>query len=147
LNLPVNLEQLTPQQLSLLQDKILARQQELIRQEVERLREENEKLKAQVEIVRHRVDSLDAINIEGDARQRLNRMIGKIAFQNGWTHRRAWKEFKGAYNVSFRTNLTLLHENHMLRTGKKMTLPEFLEEIGRIEDALRVADKMINRPA
>lgn len=95
-------------------------------------------------IANQRMDNFDQIDTNGDAQQRLNKMIRKFAGQSGLTFQMAWREFKGSYNTAFRTNLTTIHENYMMKHGK-CTVPQFLVAVGHIEDALRVADKMLNQ--
>lgn len=97
-------------------------------------------IEEQLQITQHRVDNLDALNIKGDKQQRLNAMIRKYALDNGLAFSVAWKHFVQAFNTSFRTNLELLKTNY----PKKVSTPEYLAATGRLEDALRVADKMLN---
>ncbi len=93
----------------------------------------------------HRIDSLDTTNIEGTLRQRLEKMVKRYAWANGIYHSVAWHHFDQAYNTAFHTNLTALRQNHCKRHGlKDITRPEYLEAAGRLEDAIRVADKMLN---
>lgn len=100
------------------------------------------------QILQYRIENLDAVNIEGDSRQRLNKLIRKYAFKNGIRHDIAWDHFKQAYNTAFRTNLELLINNYKTREGiKKLTIPQYLSATGRLEDALRIADKMLNETA
>jgi hypothetical protein len=100
------------------------------------------------QILQYRVENLDAVNIEGDLQQRLNKLIRKYAYQNGIRYDVAWEHFKQAYNIAFRTNLELLINNYKVREGiKKLTIPQYLSYTGRLEDALRIADKMLNETA
>jgi hypothetical protein len=39
----------------------------------------------------------------------------------------------------------LRRQNYINKTGKDVSRPQFLEEMGLLEDAIRVADKMLNR--
>lgn len=150
----VSIEAFTPEQLQLLQAQILNRQQQLLQARVEQLTENQARLEAKLSIkeqelqtLQHRIDSVDTINYEGDLRQRVNRMINKVAFSQGLTHRKAWSEFKGAMNMSYRMNIQTRFDNYCSRNGldpEKVTMPEFLEANGLLEDAIRVLDKMIN---
>ena len=110
---------------------------------------EQEKRLATIEdkltVANHRINSLDATNIDGTPRQRLEKMMRKYAFQNGILFAQAWKDFDQAFNMAYRTNITLCRRNHEMRIGQKVSRPEFLEKTGLIEDAIRVADKMLNR--
>lgn len=92
-----------------------------------------------VQILEHRVNTLDGITIEGTKRQQLNAMIRKYAFDNGFTFSKAWQDFIAAFNLAYRTNLTLRVKN-----TKAKSTPDYLERVGWLEDALRVADKLLN---
>jgi prophage antirepressor-like protein len=95
-------------------------------------------------IANERMDNFDKIDTIGDEQQRLNKMVRKFAGQNGMTFQAAWREFKGFYNTAYHTNVTAVHENYMMKNGK-CTLPQFLVATNRIDDAIRVADKMLNK--
>jgi hypothetical protein len=102
-------------------------------------------LKAKVQILEHRIENLDAVNIEGTPRQRLNAMIRKYAFVLGIKHNLGWERFKQAYNTAFRTNLETLIANYKKNNNlKRLTIPEYLEFTNQLDDALRIADKMLN---
>ncbi|ORX22739.1 hypothetical protein BVF91_09680 [Thermoanaerobacterium sp. PSU-2] len=102
-------------------------------------------LKEKVQTLEYRIQNLDATNIEGDLQQRLNKLVRKYAFKAGIMHNIAWEHFKQAYNTAYRTNLELLMNNYKEREGiKKLTLPQYLAVTGHLEDAIRVADKMLN---
>lgn len=113
----------------------------LIKQELK-----TRELEEKTQMLEHRIDNLDATNIEGTPRQRLNSMIRKYAYDNGILYPNAWKEFRKNFNTAYRTNITLKKNNYMNRCNiKEMTYPAYLERVGLIEDALRVADKMLNK--
>lgn len=113
--------------------------QSLVQQE-QRMKDLEQKLY----IANQRMDNFDKIDTIGDEQQRLNKMVRKFAGQSGMTFQMAWREFKGNYNTAFHTNITAVHENYMMKNGK-CTLPEFLVSTERIDDAIRVADKMLNK--
>ncbi|BBW97260.1 antA/AntB antirepressor family protein [Geobacillus icigianus] len=102
-------------------------------------------IEEQVTIVQHRLDNIDRIDTIGDLRQRLNRMIQRYAHQNGIPFSHAWKDFVQAFNTAYKTNLELRRQNYINKTGKDVSRPQFLEDMGLLEDAVRVADKMLNR--
>ena len=106
-------------------------------QAVTLLAEQEKKL----QLLEHRVNTLDGINIHGDRRQQLNQMVKKYAHANGYSFSLAWKHFTQAYNAAYRTNLALLKTNH----GKDLSTPAYLEAVNKLDDALRVADKMLNQ--
>lgn len=91
-------------------------------------------------IIQHRIDTLDNVNTVGDKRQRLNAMVRKYAHLTGFSFARAWRDFTATYNTAYRTNLMLLIANH---PTQGLTIPAYLEETERLDDALRVAGKMI----
>ncbi|MDI3311934.1 MAG: BRO family protein [Thermoanaerobacterium sp.] len=121
---------------------------QILQQAINILAEHEQKLLALEEkqqILQHRIDNLDAINIEGDLQQKLNKLIRKYAFKNGIIFSIAWEHFKQAYNTAYRTNLELLMRNYAEREGMKgLTIPQYLALTGRLEDGIRVADKMLN---
>ncbi len=123
-------------------------QLEILKQSVDMLLEQQQKL-AQVEdkleTVNHRINSLDAVNVEGDPQQRLNKMVQKLAYKSGVTYSTAWNQFKDAFNMAYRTNLTARMNNYcQVNNLKKITIPGFLLLFGQIEDGIRVADKLLN---
>lgn len=137
-----NVQELTPIEALLRAVQLMAEQE----RQIKALQAEHDETKKQVVALTHRVDNLDALDTIGDLRQRLRAMINKYAYQQGIRHERAWEEFTQAFNIAYRTNLKLLMFNYQQKHGiKKMTMPEYLEAAGRLEDAIRVADKMLNR--
>jgi prophage antirepressor-like protein len=110
--------------------------QALVKQELKQ-----KHLEEQVQIAQHRINTLDGIAIQGSKRQQLNQMVKKYAFDNGFTFSRAWKDFISAFNNAYRVNLTARKTNANVRST-----PEYLEKAGLMDDALRVADKMLNIP-
>jgi len=48
------------------------------------------------------------------------------------------------YNAAFRTNLNLALTYFNASRKHPANRPEYLETVGRIEDGVRVADKMLN---
>jgi hypothetical protein len=123
-------------------------QLEILQQSVALLVEQQKELaevKESLTTVNHRIDSLDAVNIEGDPQQRLNKMVQKLAHKNGVTYSLAWNQFKDAFNTAYRTNLTYRINAYCATNNlKKVTLPEFLSAFGQLEDGIRVADKLLN---
>jgi uncharacterized protein YukE len=131
----VNLQMLSPQFQALISLELRQKQ----------LEKELEEAKKQVTAVQHRLDNIDRIDMIGDLRQRLNKMIQRYARQNGIPFNYAWKGFVQAFNTAYRTNLELRRQNYINKTGKDVSRPQFLEDMGLLEDAIRVADKMLNR--
>lgn len=105
------------------------------------LQDHSEKL----QVINHRVDNLDNVNISGDLQQRLNKMVKRYAWQNGLKINQAWKDFDQAFNTAYRTNLTARRNNYAEKHGfKEITRPQYLSLTNQLEDAIRVADKMLN---
>lgn len=97
------------------------------------------------EVANHRIDSLDNVNVIGDKQQRLVSMVKKYAAQNGVTWERAWRDFTDSFNKAYNTNLKLRMENYKTRHGlSSLTRPQYLSVVEQLDDALRVADKMLN---
>lgn len=106
---------------------------------------EQKQIKAKTEVLEHRINNLDATNIDGTPRQRLNDVVKKYAYENGILYKQAWKDFRSNFNIAYRTNLELRRQNYMEKNDiKRLSYPEYMEKTGLIEDALRVADKMLN---
>jgi prophage antirepressor-like protein/mRNA-degrading endonuclease toxin of MazEF toxin-antitoxin module len=123
-------------------------QLEILKQSVDLLLEQQKEIAAVKEnltTVNHRIDSLDAVNVEGDPQQRLVKMVQKLAYKSGITYSTAWNQFKDAFNTAYRTNLTARMNNYcQVNNLKKITIPAFLAEFNQLEDGIRVADKLLN---
>lgn len=120
---------------------------EALLQAVQILHEHDKKLQRiedNVTTISHRVDSLDTANIEGDLRQRFEKMVSRYAWAAAIKYPEAWKRFDQAYNTAFRANLTALRHNFAERHGlRSVTRPEYFERVGQLPDAIRIADKML----
>lgn len=115
-------------------------------QSVKELKTKVAEIEERTEVAHHRIDTFDNVNIIGDQQQRLNGMIRKYAARNGLTYRQAWRDFRTSFNVAYRTNIVLLMENHKGKHGLgSLTMPEYLARVNQLEDALRVADKLLNQ--
>ena len=113
--------------------------------EMKETRLKAEQATQKAELANTRIDNLDCTNIQGTPQQRLNAMIRKYSYENGIIYSYGWKDFRKAYNTAYHTNIvTKCHnycEDHHI---KKLSIPAYLTRAGLIEDALRVADKMLN---
>lgn len=114
-----------------------------------KLKEDVKQIKEQAEhstrILQSRIDTLNGVCTEGTPRQKLKAMVDLYAIKNGLQFGTAWREFVTAYNTAYKTNLKAKMKNYMRAHGiKKMTSPEYLEAVGKLDDAMRVADKMLN---
>jgi phage anti-repressor protein len=103
-------------------------------------------IEQKMDVFQHRLNNLDTVNVEGDLRDRLNKMIQRLAWQEGIQFGEAWRLFRNAYNTAFSANLKLRMSHYQASKGyKKLTVPQYLDETGQIEDAIRVADKLLNQ--
>lgn len=132
----------TPTQALLQTVQLLAEQEQKIGEIAKSQQVHQQKL----EILGHRIDNLDGIDVIGNMRQRLNLMIKKYAHEGGFTFSKAWNDFIQSYNMAYRTNLVLLKTHYLMKTGRKnISTPEYLSATEKLEDAVRVADKMLNK--
>ena len=123
------------------EDMMIAQLQEM--KKVRLMVEQNKQVTKKLE---SRIDSLDCSNIEGTPQQRLNAMVKKIAFDNGLTFAQAWKDFRIAFNTAYHTNLEEKRNNYLKKNSiKNLSIPEYLTRVELIKDALRIADKMLNK--
>jgi prophage antirepressor-like protein len=114
-------------------------------QSMKEIRQQMDKHAEQLQTVNHRIDSLDTCNIAGDLQQRLGSMVKKYARDKGVAYNTAWDYFRTSYNTAFHTNLKVLITNYCNKHGlKSLTMPQYLSIAGKLEDAVRVADKMLN---
>ncbi|PKR86125.1 antA/AntB antirepressor family protein [Heyndrickxia camelliae] len=97
------------------------------------------------QVLKTRVDNLDQVNIEGNPRQQFNSMIRLYAHRNGGQYSKAWKDFVQAFNTAFQTNFELKRQNYINKVGKDVSRPQYLDETGQLDDAIRVADKLLNQ--
>ncbi|MDC2867538.1 Rha family transcriptional regulator [Bacillus sp. BP-3] len=103
-------------------------------------------LEQQVTTVQHRLDNYDRIDTVGDLQQRLNKMIKRYAHQEKMTISSAWRAFTDAFNTAYRTNLKLKITNYKEKHGlKELSRPQYLSLTNQLEDAVRVADKLLNK--
>lgn len=103
-------------------------------------------LEQQVSTVNHRLDNIDRIDTVGDLQQRLNKMIRRYAHQERMPISNAWKAFTEAFNTAYKTNLKLKITNYKEKHGlKDLTRPQYLSMTNQLEDAIRVADKLLNK--
>ena len=103
-------------------------------------------LESQAAAAHHRIDNFDKIDTMGNLQQRLNKMIRMYAAKQGLTFKQAWRNFKGAFNTAYRTNLTMLIENYKMKHNlTKLSTPEYFSKVDRLDDAIRVADKLLNQ--
>ncbi|MEK4581813.1 antA/AntB antirepressor family protein [Bacillus sp. FSL R12-0074] len=103
-------------------------------------------LEQRVTTVNHRLDNIDRIDTIGDLQQRLNKMIRRHAQQEKMTIPNAWRAFTDAFNTAYKTNLKLRITNYKEKHGlKDLTRPQYLSMTNQLEDAVRVADKLLNK--
>ena len=99
-----------------------------------------------LDIIDSRLEVLNGVHIEGTGRDRLNAMVRAYVVKKGISYSEGWKNFKKAYNHAFRTCLGALLTNYANKNNlkSKPTIPRFLERTNRLDDGLRVAEKMLN---
>lgn len=113
--------------------------------EMKETRLKAEQATKKAELANTRIDNLDCTNIQGTPQQRLNAMIRKYSYENGIIYSYGWKDFRKAYNTAYHTNIVTKRDNYCKDNHiKKLSIPAYLTRVGLIEDALRVADKMLN---
>ena len=129
---------------------------EILQHSINQLVEQQRKLKAleaqqgeqvkRLDIIDSRLEVLNGVHIEGTGRDRLNAMIRAYVVKKGISYAEGWKDFKKAYNRAFHTCLGALLTNYTNKNNlkSKPTIPRFLERTNRIDDGLRVAEKMLN---
>src|SRR5690625_1596126 len=99
-----------------------------------------------IETVNHRLDNIDSLDTIGDLQQRLNAMVRRYAQDKGISFGNAWRDFRTSFNVAYRTNLKLLMNNYKDKHNlTSLTMPQYLSLVERLPDAIRVADKMLNK--
>jgi prophage antirepressor-like protein len=92
-----------------------------------------------------RIDSITGVNIQGTPRQRLKYMVDSYAKEKEIAYSLAWEDFKTSYNMAYKTNVVLQKTNYIRKHGGKyISLPDYLEKMNLLEDALRVAGKMLD---
>lgn len=103
-----------------------------------------EEVKEGTKQTNERINTLNGVCTEGTKRQKLVALVNTYARKIGITYEKAWQEFKNAFNTAFHTNLgsRMKHfkEKHDI---KKLTLPDYLEREGLLDDGLRIIDKMM----
>ena len=103
-------------------------------------------IKTEQETIKHRLDNIDSLDTVGDLQQRLNAMIRRFAQEHGIAFGEAWREFRKSFNIAYRTNLKNLINNYKDKHNlKSLTMPQYLSLVDRLPDAIRVADKMLNK--
>ena len=122
--------------------KALQRQE----RELARLRLDNEEIRKEQKIQASRLDTLNGVCTEGTKRQKLVAMMNAYIAKNGLQHREGWHRFKAAYNTAYHTSIGNSISYYIKEKGlsKKPSVPEFLEKKGLLDDALRIADKLLN---
>ena len=129
---------------------------EILQCSINQLIEQERKLKAleaqqgeqvkRLDIIDSRLEVLNGVHIEGTGRDRLNAMVRAYVVKKGISYAEGWKDFKKAYNRAFHTCLGALLTNYANKNNlkSKPTIPRFLERTNRLDEGLRVAEKMLN---
>ena len=129
---------------------------EILQHSIKQLVEQERKLKTleaqqgeqvkRLDIIDSRLEVLNGVHIEGTGRDRLNAMVRAYVVKKGISYAEGWKNFKKAYNYAFHTRLGVLLTNYANKNNlkSKPTIPRFLERTNRLDEGLRVAEKMLN---
>lgn len=124
--------------------------EELVKQErrTARLEMRQEQSEENLKILRSRMDTFNGIGTDENKRQKLNSMVCAFTRKAGLRFDEGWRNFTHAYNTAFHTNVNLsitnYKEKHNIQKKKRVTLPEYFERVGLLDDALMVADKLLN---
>jgi hypothetical protein len=119
-----------------------------LKEKVSRIETNQQDIRANQVKLNHRIENIDSANIDGDKQQRLNKMMRRFAWHEGIPYQSVWKLFDQAFNNAFHTNITTKRNNYAKRNGiENITRPKYLSATGQLDDALRVADKMLNQEA
>ena len=128
---------------------------EILHRATAALMEQEKKIKAieeaqaahdkEIAVVNSRIDSINRVNPNGTPRQKLVSMVNLYSAQAGVGYPGAWADFTRGYNAAYHCNLKSLITNYKKREGitKRVTTPDFLEITDRVDDAILVADKML----
>lgn len=141
-------------QLDILAGSIQALQEQerkiaMLSKDVEETKGQTKALEAAIEeksnALHSRIDSITGVNIQGTPRQRLKYMVDSYAKEKEIAYSLAWEDFKTAYNMAYKTNVELQKTNYIKKHGGKyISLPDYLEKMNLLDDALRVAGKMLD---
>lgn len=124
--------------------------EELVKQErrTARLEMRQERNEENFKILNSRMDTFNGIGTDEDKRQKLNSMIRAFSLKAGMRFDEGWRNFIRAYNTAFHANVNLLITKYMeknhIQKKKRPTTPEYFERAGLLDDALAVADKLLN---
>ena len=124
--------------------------EELVKQErrTARLEMRQEQSEENLKILHSRMDTFNGVGTDEDKRQKLNSMVCAFTRKAGLRFDEGWRNFTHAYNTAFHTNVNLsitnYKEKHNIQKKKRVTLPEYFERVGLLDDALMVADKLLN---
>lgn len=124
--------------------------EELVKQErrTARLEMRQEQSEENLKILHSRMDTFNGVGTDEDKRQKLNSMVRAFTHKAGLRFDEGWRNFTHAYNTAFHTNVNLsitnYKEKHNIQKKKRVTLPEYFERVGLLDDALMVADKLLN---
>lgn len=80
-----------------------------------------------------------------DQQQLFNRMIRKYAADNNLTFSGAWAAFRKSFDLTYRTNLAMQVESYKKKHKlKNLSVPSYLARTGKLDEALRIADQLLN---
>lgn len=92
------------------------------------------------------IDRAESSDWRGNPRKLLEKMVTRYAVKCGILYAVAWHDFDRAFNIAYRTDLTILRRRYCERAGlSAVSRPAYFEAIGRLDQAIRVADKLLDQ--
>lgn len=129
---------------------ILAANVQILQQQekaILKLQESHNEIKEQQERQQSEIDTLNGVCVEGSKRDKLKHLINSMVNKMGIPYSMGWSLFRDAFNAAYHTNVKLLITNYVKKNNlkQKPSLPEYLEQTNRLDDALRVAEKLVGK--
>ena len=78
-------------------------------------------------------------------RHLLNGLIRLYAREKRLDYNRAWLDFKTMFRRTYRVDLDDAMDRFERERRKRVNMPAYLEEVGRLDDAIRVAGNLAER--
>jgi hypothetical protein len=144
-------KQLTPLEMLAAQANALVvqeRRQKALEIEQAKQKQELDDAISKLDLVTTRLNNLDGININGTPRQILNNMMQAYALQQGIRFATSWNELYKRFKFVFSIDLKARYANYVAKNQlnkKKYKVIDYIEDHNFIGDAIRVADKMLNK--
>lgn len=113
--------------------------------ELEKIKSAQQKQTESLKAINERIDGVNTVRLNGTKRQCFVSLMRRYIAESGSTYSKGWNDFKINWNTVYHTNLSLGQRWYMKEKNlkKKPNIPEYLEAKGRLDDAIRIADKML----